>query len=207
MRRFVVLLLLFIMAMMSTTTSMAQNDGGGKKKRAKTTHVSSNTKRQKNGLDSRNSQKSQEQDASINAQESSDQEKIPKPYSGIIAGHEWIDLGLPSGLKWATCNVGADSADDHGLYFAWGEINPKPEPNSEYTPKNSVTYKKNISNITFNPYYDAAQANWGGSWRMPTVEECHELLDNCIWTRVKTEGKFGYLIEGPNGNSIYLPNA
>lgn len=119
--------------------------------------------------------------------------------NGDLSGHEYFDLGLS--VKWATCNVGASSPSDYGDYFAWGEIVPK----SEYTKDNSVTYGKTIGDISGSPLYDAARANWGGSWRLPTQSELQELLDECTWTWVPMDGKMCYKVTGPNGNSIFLP--
>lgn len=76
-----------------------------------------------------------------------------------INGHEYVDLGLPSGLKWATCNVGAKSPSDYGSYFAWGEINTK----SNYEKSISLTYDRTIEDISGEPEFDAARANWAGS--------------------------------------------
>ncbi len=123
--------------------------------------------------------------------------------SGIIRGHEWVDLGLPSGLKWATCNVGATNPEDFGDYFAWGEITTK----STYTESNSSTYGKTIGDISGNATYDAARANWGETWRMPTSTEIDELINNCIWEWTIQNGINGYKVIGPNGNSIFFPTA
>ena len=98
--------------------------------------------------------------------------------SGTENGHDYVDLGLPSGLKWATCNVGASNATDYGDYYAWGETTTK----TEYTEDNSLTYGKQMNDISGNPQYDAATANWGGGWRMPTYDELRELMFNCTWT-------------------------
>ena len=128
-------------------------------------------------------------------------------------GHECVDLGLPSGLKWATCNVGANAPEEYGNYYAWGETTTK----SEYTEENSAIYGLSISQLqsqgyidgagNLNPQYDAASANWGGDWRMPTKAELNELLYNCTWTWTTQNGVSGYNGEGPNGNSIFLPAA
>ena len=91
-------------------------------------------------------------------------EKEPE---NIINGHEYVDLGLPSGLKWATCNVGANTPEEYGNYYAWGEIVPK----TDYSDENCATLGKQLSDISGNANYDAATANWGASWRMPTKEE------------------------------------
>ena len=124
--------------------------------------------------------------------------------SGTINGHEYVDLGLPSGLLWATCNVGANAPEENGDYYAWGEAETK----SIYTKENSRTYgKSNIpSNISGNPEYDAARKNWGSSWRMPTKKEFEELRKKCIWTWTSQNGKNGYKVTSKkNGNSIFLP--
>ena len=123
--------------------------------------------------------------------------------SGTENGHDYVDLGLPSGLKWATCNVGASTSTDYGYYYAWGEITTK----TEYTEDNNLTYGKQMNDISGNAQYDAATANWGGNWRMPTKAEQEELLNNCTWTWTTYNGVKGYNVEGPNGNSIFLPAA
>ena len=115
--------------------------------------------------------------------------------------HGYVDLGLS--VKWATCNVGATSPEDFGHYFAWGETSPK----DEYTEDNCSTYGKQMSDIAGDAQYDAATANWGGDWRMPTYSEQEELLNNCTWTWTTQNGVNGYNVEGPNGNSIFLPAA
>lgn len=118
-----------------------------------------------------------------------------------VNGHEYVDLGLPSGLLWATCNIGADRPEDIGNYFAWGETSPK----DEYTIKNSLTYDKYFDDISGDFRYDAARANWGNQWRMPTREEVEELVDNCNFQYVNKDGVLGAKITGPNGNKIFLP--
>ena len=123
--------------------------------------------------------------------------------SGTINGYEYVDLGLPSGLKWATCNVGASSPEEYGDYYAWGEIETK----SEYTEDNSKTYRKSMSDISGNAMYDVACAKWGGSWRLPTKKELEELESKCKWEWVTISGKKGYKVTGPNGKSIFLPAA
>jgi hypothetical protein len=122
---------------------------------------------------------------------------------GRIQGHEYVDLGLSSGLKWATCNVGAKSPKEHGHYFAWGETSPK----NEYAEENSLTYDVAMTDISGNALYDAATANWGDKWRMPTEDDCNELTEACDWIFGSFHGTNGYKVVGPNGNSIYLPAA
>ena len=123
--------------------------------------------------------------------------------TNTINGHEYVDLGLPSGLLWATCNVGAETPEAYGNYYAWGETTTK----SEYTEENSVTYGRQMNDISGNAQFDAATANWGDGWRMPTYNEMQELLDNCTFEWTTQNGVNGYNVEGPNGNSIFLPAA
>ena len=126
--------------------------------------------------------------------------------TGAINGHEYVDLGLPSGLKWATCNVGAFSPEDYGNYYAWGEIVTK----GQYKEGNCETNNQKIDDISGNPQYDIAHLKWKGSWRMPTREELQELEYQCNWkwvTNKKDWRKGGYIVTGPNGKSIYLPAA
>ena len=115
--------------------------------------------------------------------------------------HDRVDLGLS--VKWATCNVGASKPEDYGNYYAWGETSTK----SSYIESKSKTYGKNIGDIKGNSNYDAARANWGGNWRLPTKAERQELIDKCNWTWITQNGKNGYKVTGPNGNSIFLPAA
>ena len=136
--------------------------------------------------------------------------------------HEWVDLGLPSGTKWATMNVGASRPEDYGSYFAWGETQPKNEYNcgtykwckgsddtmTRYCIQSSYGYNGFTDNLTeLLPEDDAATVNWGGSWCMPTFTQIEELLDNCscYWTTLN--GVKGTLVTGPNSNTIFLPAA
>lgn len=128
-----------------------------------------------------------------------------------LNGHEAVDLGLS--VMWATCNVGASSPEEYGDYFAWGETTTK----SSYYESNSTTYYLSTSELqsrgiigsdgNLTAAYDAATANWGGSWRMPTLDEMKELLNNCTWTWTTQNGVRGRKVTGSNGNSIFLPAA
>jgi len=136
--------------------------------------------------------------------------------------YEYVDLGLPSGTLWATCNVGANAPEEYGDYFAWGETVPKETYawstykycNGEY---NTITKYSNNAEYGNNSFTDtltileacddAATANWGVGWRMPTWEEMNELYDICTHEWTTQNGVNGGLFTGPNGNSIFLPAA
>ncbi len=142
--------------------------------------------------------------------------KVNYDLDGEIAGHGYVDLGLPSGKKWATCNVGASSLEDYGDYFAWGETSPKAEYDWDtYLHWNDINGNGWCGNgeatinsdISGNAQYDAATANWGGGWRMPTIDEIRELVDNCTWERTQVNGVNGSKFVGPNGSCIFLPAA
>ena len=131
-------------------------------------------------------------------------------------GYEYVDLGLPSRLKWATCNVGATSPEEYGLYFAWGET-------VGYTAEQVTSGVKAFSEDEYNAgpaasintdltlEQDAAHANMGGNWRMPTKAEYQELIDNCdaVWTDdYNGTGVIGMVFTSRvNGNSLFLPAA
>ncbi len=147
--------------------------------------------------------------------------------SGMENGYAYVDLGLPSGLKWATCNVGATTPEEYGDYFAWGEVEPKEyyewstykyyKDSKDPYAHSSLTKYCNRSDFGRNGFADtktvldleddAAHVNWGGSWRMPTKVEQEELRKNCKWTWTTQNGVEGYKVVGPNGNSIFLPAA
>jgi len=130
-----------------------------------------------------------------------------------------VDLGLPSGTIWATRNIGATCPEDYGDYFAWGETKPK----SDYTADNYKWWLIVYNMITkyctddrgyngftdgkteLDPEDDAAYVNWGPSWRMPSMEQVNELVEQCTWTWTTCNGVNGQLATGPNGNSIFLP--
>ena len=134
-----------------------------------------------------------------------------------------VDLGLPSGLKWASCNVGATTPEGYGDFFAWGETATKEDflwenytlakgdydkltkyCNHERSGNNEFTDNKTV----LEPEDDAAHVNWGGSWRMPTDAEWKELQENCTWTWTTQNGVDGHLVASKtNSNAIFLPAA
>ncbi len=135
-----------------------------------------------------------------------------------LNGHEYVDLGLS--VKWATMNVGANSPEDYGDYFAWGETSIKNTYNwstykwcngssSTLTKYNTSSTYGTVDNKTqLELSDDAAHVNWGGSWRMPTDAELTELRNNCTWTWTSQNGVRGYKITSKsNDNSIFLPLA
>ena len=130
-----------------------------------------------------------------------------------------VDLGLPSGTLWADRNVGADSPEDYGDYFAWGETSIKSTYNwstykwcrgSSYSMTKYCTdsFYGTVDNKTvLDLEDDAAYVNMGADWRMPTYDELNELRNNCTWTWTSKKGTKGYKVTGPNGKSIFLPAA
>ena len=139
------------------------------------------------------------------------------PPANIENGHEYVDLGLS--VKWATCNVGANAPEEYGDYFAWGETQTKSTYDwSTYKWCNGSPYTLTkyctdsdcgtVDNKTvLDKEDDAAAVNWGGSWRMPSDDELTELRTECTWTWTTQNGVNGYIVTGPNGNSIFLPTA
>lgn len=138
--------------------------------------------------------------------------------------HEWVDLGLPSGTLWATCNVGASAPEEYGDFFAWGETDPEPKDYYDWGSYKWCygSYKKLTkycydSDYGYNDFYDnkrildpeddAAYVNWGPQWRMPTVNQLVELKDNCTWKKTTRNGVVGCQVTGPNGNTLFLPFA
>lgn len=116
---------------------------------------------------------------------------------------DMIDLGLPSGTKWAAFNVGASKPSSNGLFLCWAEVTEKQYShtyNYKYYDPLADDYVFVAEQIA-NTEYDAAHVLWGDGWRMPTMAEMQELIDNCTWTA----DTYGYKVVGPNGNSIYLP--
>ena len=142
--------------------------------------------------------------------------------AGNENGHVFVDLGLSSGTKWATCNVGANNPEGYGDYFAWGETTPKETYNwstyrycnGDYNKLTKYCNNAEYGNdgftdalTTLEASDDAATANWGSVWRMPTQTELNELKNSCTVTWVTYNGVNGRLFTGPNGNSVFLPAA
>ena len=131
----------------------------------------------------------------------------------IHNGHEYVDLGLPSGILWATCNVGATSPEQTGLYFAFGETMGY---SAEQVKKgersfDSVSYTAPFVSDNLTLEQDAARTYLGGNWQIPTKAEYQELIDNCdaVWTDdYNGTGVAGRVFTSKvNGNSVFFPAA
>ena len=138
-------------------------------------------------------------------------------------GHEYVDLGLPSGTLWAICHVGATKPEEYGDYFAWGETQPKDyydwstykwcngSFNTQTKYNTNSSYGTVDNKTTLDLSDDAARANWGGSWRMPTDAELTELREQCTWTWSTQNGVYGNKVtskkSGYTNKSIFLPAA
>ena len=140
----------------------------------------------------------------------------------VVKEHEYVDLGLPSGTLWATCNVGADNPEEFGSHFAWGETRPKNDyrwgtykwcNGTDHTLTKycvSSAYGTIDDRVELLPEDDAATANWGSQWQMPSKEQVDELLDDSYTNReyVMQNGVNGIKVTSLiNGNSIFLPGA
>ncbi|MBR2153604.1 MAG: Ig-like domain-containing protein [Bacteroidaceae bacterium] len=137
--------------------------------------------------------------------------------SVTVTDHEYVDLGLS--VKWATMNVGANAPEEYGDYFAWGETNSKTDyswENYKWCNGSETTMTKYCTDsdygtvdnrTTLELSDDAARANWGGTWRIPTHDEFTELRTKCTWEWTSLNGVNGRKVTGPNGNSIFLPAA
>lgn len=132
------------------------------------------------------------------------QVKISEP-DGFINGHGYVDLGLPSGIMWATCNVGSEQPWENGDYFSWGETIVKDDYSNEYYagPSNDPNRYADIDGTK----YDAAYTLWGEDWEIPTKDLYEELINECIFKWVIINKKDGWKVIGKNGHSIFLPAA
>ena len=145
------------------------------------------------------------------------------PTHSVTSGREWVDLGLPSQTKWATHNIGANSVEEYGYYFAWGETTTKDEYNwHNYHFSNdgsSTLMTKYVTNATYGTIDnlnlleradDAASVLWGASWQMPTADQWSELIDdkNTTYELTTINGYDGIIFTSiKNGESIFFPAA
>ena len=155
-----------------------------------------------------------------NVSEDVEDEPVTPPVTPPETVYEAVDLGLS--VKWASFNVGATSPEEYGDYFFWGGTSPE----RSFTSANCFTYDKTVAELkssgiigsdeNLTTSFDAATANWGDTWRMPTSAEMGELINNCTWEwdsvivkidAVQLDTIRGSKVTGPNGNSIFLPAA
>ena len=153
----------------------------------------------------------------------------PLPPPDPTNGHEYVDLGLPSGLKWAKCNIGAEKESNYGLYFQWGDVvgyrrgqvgsgegkkyfdwsdykycNGSNKTLTKYNNSSSYGTVDNLTTLELSD--DAASVNMGGSWRMPSLEEYEELLNNTTNTMTTVGGEFGRLLTSKTNNkTLFFP--
>lgn len=138
-----------------------------------------------------------------------------------VSSEEWVDLGLPSGLLWASCNIGASAPEESGDYYAWGETSTKTvyyddnykyyqgyQKITKYCNDPDYGYNGYTDNLTvLEPSDDVANIVLGDGARMPTKEEWKELLDNTERETTYKNGKLGVLLTATNGKSIFIPAA
>lgn len=127
----------------------------------------------------------------------------PVPLKGELNGHQWVDLGLPSGTKWATCNVGTTKIHGVGTRVAWGEIAPK----KLYSPETCQYNDTLMPSIYGDPQYDLATAQWGEGWYTPTLQQWNELIEYCDWNYVMINAVHGVIFTSRKTyNTIFLPS-
>lgn len=145
----------------------------------------------------------EERDAYLTQKQAEIQAMSPVPLKGEINGHPWVDLGLPSGTKWATYNVGTTNIHGVGTRIAWGETSTK----KLFSPD---TYKhQGVSLVSFagDAEYDLATAQWGEQWHTPTLQQWQELIEHCQWQYVMINGIHGVLFTSRKTyNTIFLPS-
>ncbi len=161
-------------------------------------------------------------DGSINSYDITEVYNILLGFGPSVDTHEYVDLGLPSGTLWATMNIGANSPEEYGDYFAWGETSPKDVFKwDNYQWSNGTRFNKLIKYCTnssygyngfvddkteLEPEDDAATANWGSQWCMPSAEQLDEIISQCNWQWTTMNGVNGYRVS-KNGKSIFFPAA
>ena len=153
------------------------------------------------------------------AERKAKEELEKKQATGELNGHEYVDLGLPSGTLWATCNVGATKPEEFGDYYAWGEINTKKTYKidsyrysngnylslTKYCTKSGLGITDNLTTLQGGD--DSATTYWGGGWRMPSEAQWNELLENTTNKWTIQNGVNGRLFTAKNGQTLFLPAA
>ncbi len=144
----------------------------------------------------------------VNVGESKQQLSTPKP---SCDKDDRVDLGLPSGILWASCNIGASSPSEIGDYFAWGEKESKDAYGWETyrlcrgSYDSIFKYTKTDGKSVLESQDDVAKSVLGGEWRIPTKEDMEELVEECEWKWTRENGHLGWKVIGPNNNFIFLP--
>jgi hypothetical protein len=144
-----------------------------------------------------------ERDAKLAAKQAKVQAISPVPLKGELNGHSWVDLGLPSGTKWATYNVGTKEIHGVGTRIAWGEIATK----KTFSPSAYSLNNVELPSYAGDAKYDLATAKWGEGWYTPTKEQWDELIEYCDWDYVMINGINGVIFTSKKTyNYIFLPS-
>lgn len=145
----------------------------------------------------------EERDAYLTQKQAEIQAMSPVPLKGEINGHPWVDLGLPSGTKWATYNVGTTNIHGVGTRIAWGETATK----KLFSPDTYTHNEIELPSYAGNAEYDLATAQWGEQWHTPTLQQWQELIEHCQWQYVMINGIHGVLFTSRKTyNTIFLPS-
>ena len=143
-----------------------------------------------------------EREAMLAEKQAAVQARTPYALTGELNGHEWVDMGLPSGTRWATCNVGTTVIHGVGTRIAWGETASK----KLYAPSTCKYNDSQIPNYAGNPTYDMATAKWGEGWCTPSKQQWDELIEHCDWDYVIINGVNGVLFTSSKTyNMIFMP--
>ena len=144
-----------------------------------------------------------ERDARLAEKQAAVQALSPVPLKGELNGHPWVDLGLPSGTKWATYNVGTSQIHGVGTRIAWGELATK----KTFSPATYSLNEVELPAYTGDAQYDLATAQWGEGWYTPTKQQWDELIEHCDWDYVMISGINGVLFTSRKTyNTIFLPS-
>ena len=144
-----------------------------------------------------------EREANLAKKHAAAQAKSPVPLKGELNGHPWVDLGLPSGTKWATYNVGTKNIHGVGTRIAWGETDTK----KTFSPNAYTLNDRELPSYAGEANYDLATAQWGEGWYTPTKQQWDELIEYCDWDYVMINGINGVLFTSRKTyNTIFLPS-
>jgi hypothetical protein len=145
----------------------------------------------------------EQRDAQLAPKQAAAQAMSPVPLKGEINGHPWVDLGLPSGTKWATYNVGTTAIHGVGTRIAWGETATK----KLFSPDTYTHNEIELPSYAGNAEYDLATLQWGDDWYTPTLQQWEELIEHCQWEYVMINGIHGVLFTSlKTYNTIFLPS-